>query len=133
MAGFVFLFGLAGLFAEEQALWQVRVPAAEQASVFALRRLFTWASLPASYALAGPLADHVFEPLVRTSAYAATPLGQWIGTTPGRGMALLLVCAGLAKAVAILVGRRDSELRVLDTPARQPAYHCCDAEYMLPR
>jgi len=112
--GFLFLFGLAGLLAEEQALWLVRVPPEEQARVFAVRRLITWGSLPISYALAGPLADRVFEPMVRNAGYAASPIGALIGTAPGRGMALLLLCGGLAKLAIIVAGRRSQRLRALD-------------------
>ena len=39
--GFVFLFGLAGVIAEEQAVWQVRVPVEAQGRMFALRRAIT--------------------------------------------------------------------------------------------
>ena len=96
--GFVFLFGIAGMMAEEQAVWQTRIPVAAQGRVFALRRAITWASLPISYALAGPLADHVFTPVFGAR----------------RGMALLLICAGAAKGIVVLSGMRDRRLRRLD-------------------
>jgi predicted MFS family arabinose efflux permease len=117
MVGAVFLFGLAGVIAEEQVVWQVRVPVEAQGRVFALRRAITWLSLPISYALAGPLADHVFTPAMSAGGALAGWLGPIMGTAPGRGIALLLVCAGLAKGVVVLVGARDRELRRLDSPA----------------
>src|SRR6185437_7422680 len=73
--GAVFLFGLAGIIAEEQAVWQVRIPVEAQGRVFALRHALTWASLPVSYAIAGPLADHVFVP----SMSAGGALAGWLG------------------------------------------------------
>jgi MFS family permease len=115
--GFLFLFGLAGLLAEEQALWQVRVPVEEQGRVFALRRLMTFASLPVSYALAGPLADRVFEPFVRSSLYLASPASHVFGTGPGRGMAMLLVCGGLFKASLVMFGHASRELQQLNAAA----------------
>jgi hypothetical protein len=113
----VFLFGLAGVIAEEQVVWQVRVPLDSQGRVFALRRAITWLSLPISYAIAGPLADHVFTPAMSAGGALAGWLGPIMGTAPGRGIALLLVCAGIAKGVVVLVGARDRKLRSLDVPA----------------
>jgi len=114
LLGFVFLFGLAGVIAEEQAVWQVRVPVASQGRVFALRRAITWASLPVSYALAGPLADRVFTPAMSPGGALAGVLGPVMGLGPGRGIALLFMCGGLAKGAVVLSGARDRGLRRLD-------------------
>jgi MFS family permease len=115
-AGFLFLFGLAGHMSEEQAVWQARVPAEAQGRVFALKRMLTWASLPVSYALAGPLADHVFEPLLALGGPLAPSLGPIIGVGPGRGMALLLMCAGLVKFAIAVIASRQRSLSALDHP-----------------
>ena len=112
--GFIFLFGLAGIMAEEQAVWQVRVPAAAQGRVFALRRAITWASLPVSYAIAGPLADSVFTPALSAGGALFASIGPMFGTGPGRGIALLLMCAGVAKAAVVLAGAADLKLKRLD-------------------
>lgn len=117
LIGGVFLFGLAGIMAEEQAVWQVRIPADAQGRVFALRRALTWASLPVSYAIAGPLADHVFVPAMSAGGALVGWLGPIMGTGPGRGMALLLICGGVAKGVVVLSGARDRKLRRLDAAA----------------
>lgn len=113
--GFLFLFGLAGLMAEEQAVWQVRVPAAAQGRVFALRRAITWASLPISYAIAGPLADVVFTPALSAGGALATSVGALFGIGPGRGIALLLMCAGVAKALVVAAGSADCKLKRLNS------------------
>jgi MFS transporter, DHA3 family, macrolide efflux protein len=112
--GFVFLFGLAGIMAEEQAVWQVRVPAAAQGRVFAIRRAITWASLPISYAIAGPLADSVFTPAMSAGGALVASVGPVFGTGPGRGIALLLMCAGAAKAAIVVAGAADLKLKQLD-------------------
>jgi DHA3 family macrolide efflux protein-like MFS transporter len=115
--GAVFLFGLAGVIAEEQVVWQVRIPADTQGRVFALRTAITWLSLPISYSLAGPLADHVFAPAMSAGGALAHWLGPIMGTGPGRGIALLLICAGLAKGSVVFFGSRDRKLRCLDALA----------------
>lgn len=112
--GFVFLFGLAGIMAEEQAVWQLRVPADAQGRVFALRRAVTWASLPVSFAIAGPLADAVFTPALSAGGALVDTLGPIFGTGPGRGIALLLMCAGIAKGAVVLHGAMDLKLKRLD-------------------
>jgi len=112
--GFIFLFGLAAIMAEEQAVWQLRVPAAAQGRVFALRRAITWASLPVSYAIAGPLADAVFTPALSAGGALVASLGPLFGTGPGRGIALLLMCAGAAKAAVVFAGATDLKLKRLD-------------------
>jgi predicted MFS family arabinose efflux permease len=117
LIGAVFLFGLAGVIAEEQVVWQVRVPADAQGRVFALRRAITWVALPLSYALAGPLADHVFTPAMSAGGALAGWLGPIMGTAPGRGIALLLICGGLVKGAVVLFGAKDRKLRSLDAPA----------------
>jgi DHA3 family macrolide efflux protein-like MFS transporter len=112
--GFIFLFGLAGIMSEEQAVWQVRVPAEAQGRVFALRRAITWASLPVSYAIAGPLADSVFTPALSAGGALVSSIGPLFGTGPGRGIALLLMCAGAVKAAVVLAGAADFKLKRLD-------------------
>lgn len=112
--GFVFLFGLAAIMAEEQAVWQVRVPAAAQGRVFALRRAITWASLPVSYAVAGPLADSIFTPALSAGGALVESLGPIFGTGPGRGIALLLMCAGVVKAAVVAAAATDVKLKQLN-------------------
>jgi hypothetical protein len=112
--GFVFLFGLAAIMAEEQAVWQVRVPAESQGRVFALRRAITWASLPVSYAIAGPLADSIFTPALSAGGALVGSLGPIFGTGPGRGIALLLMCAGMVKAAVVLGASANFKLQQLN-------------------
>jgi MFS family permease len=79
-----------------QAIWQSKVAADVQGRVFATRQLIGWSLNPLAYAVAGPLADNLFEPLV---ASAGGPLGEVlravVGVGPGRGIALMYVIAGL--------------------------------------
>ncbi len=114
VAGFLFLFGLGGHMGEEQALWQVRIPLALQGRAFALKRMLTFGALPLSYALAGPLADYVLEPLMADQGALAHSAGSLIGTGPGRGMALLLMLAGVGKLLVIFLAARSTRLRALN-------------------
>jgi MFS family permease len=103
-AGFVMMLILPVLQATSQVLWQTKVPPAMQGRVFALRRTFAQCSLPAAYLAAGPLADYVFEPLMRGNSKLAMSVGSWIGHGEGRGIALLFVAMGLSGCVLAVLG-----------------------------
>jgi MFS family permease len=86
-----------------QALWQRKVPPALQGRIFAFRRMFATASVPVVYLSAGPLADHVFEPLLRADGALAGTVGLLIGTGPGRGMGFMYVLLGVFTTALVVV------------------------------
>jgi hypothetical protein len=51
-------------------------------------------AVAASYAIAGPVADHWFEPLLQRGGSLAGSVGRLMGTGNGRGMALLVLILG---------------------------------------
>ncbi len=87
-----------------QVLWQLKVPPALQGRVFAIRRMVANAISPIAILAAGPLADRVFEPLLRPGGALASSIGAVIGTGPGRGIGLMYVLAGVVMAAIGLVG-----------------------------
>jgi hypothetical protein len=95
-------------------VWQRKVPLALQGRVFAVRRVTSQAALPLAYALAGPLADGVFEPLMAQGGGLAGTLGAVLGVGPGRGVALLLVLLGLMTVTGALVGFMAPRIRRLE-------------------
>src|SRR5512135_1022330 len=52
--------------ASNQAIWQAKIPQEIQGRVFAIRQMVSRSITPLAYLLAGPLADRVFEPLMRS-------------------------------------------------------------------
>lgn len=50
---------------------------------------------PLAYLVAGPLADYLFEPLLRAQGPLASTVGLWVGVGPGRGIAFFLLILGL--------------------------------------
>ncbi len=75
--------------ASNQAIWQMKIPQEIQGRVFAIRQMVSRSITPLAYLLAGPLADRVFEPLMRSPQGVFRAVGQIVGTGPGRGMGLL--------------------------------------------
>ncbi|MEA3327085.1 MAG: MFS transporter [Chloroflexota bacterium] len=79
-----------------QAIWQSKVVPDVQGRVFSVRRFVAQITAPLSMAVAGPLADQVFEP-------AMNPGDHWIGrmlepifgTGPGAGMSVLIFICGI--------------------------------------
>ena len=78
-----------------EALWQTKVPPPLQGRVFSVRNAISASTLPLAYLLAGPLADQVFEPLLRSGGGLSLSLGPLIGVGPGRGIGLLFVAIGI--------------------------------------
>jgi len=95
VAVFFFFLGQPLINGCSQAIWQVKTAPDVQGRVFAMRRMIAWSSIPFAYLLAGPLADHVFEPLLIQGGPLADSLGRIIGIGPGRGIGLFFIIMGI--------------------------------------
>lgn len=109
-AGFVFLFLFPVVVSNSQAIWQSKVPPDIQGRVFAMRRLLAASMTPLAYLTAGPLADHVFEPLMAPGGALAGSVGLVIGVGKGRGIGLLLILMGVLILLAVAAGGRYRRL-----------------------
>ncbi|HEX5759080.1 MAG TPA: MFS transporter [Thermoanaerobaculia bacterium] len=114
-AAFVFLFATPIGEACSQAIWQSKVAPDLQGRVFAVRRMVAWSTLPLGYLLAGPLADHVFVPLLLPGGPLADSVGRAIGVGPGRGIALLFLVLGLLVLATVAVAARQPRLLHVET------------------
>lgn len=115
VAGFIFFLCHAVSGATGIAIWQTKVPADLQGRVFSVLRMFGWSTLPLAYLLAGPLADHLFEPLLLPEGALADTVGQVIGVGKGRGTALLLSMSGLFLMLVTLSGYAFRRVREIET------------------
>ncbi|MDI6868212.1 MAG: MFS transporter [Coprothermobacterota bacterium] len=105
--------------ASNQAIWQSKIPPDIQGKVFSVRRLIAQLSAPISMLIAGPLADNVFEPLMRSQNSLSNFLYPVFGIGPGRGMALMIFFIGvlgilLAASSYLIKPVRDVELLIPD-------------------
>lgn len=99
-----------------QAIWMSKVAPDIQGRVFSVRRLIAQITAPVGMALAGPLADQLFEPAMATSTSAlGAPLGWLTGTGPGTGMSLILLLCGVFTVIAILVAYANPDIRNVET------------------
>ncbi|HMB52742.1 MAG TPA: MFS transporter [Thermoanaerobaculia bacterium] len=100
VGAFFYSFALTMTNGLNQSIWQSKVEPAVQGRVFATRRLIAQFSLLPAMAMAGPLADLVFEPAFTGGGPLAGLFGGLIGTGPGAGTGALIAVTG---ALAVLV------------------------------
>jgi MFS family permease len=97
------------------AIWQSKVAPEVQGRVFSLRYMLATIITPLAYLCAGPLADQVFEPLMREGGMlASTALGDLLGTGPGRGIGLMYVLSGVLVMLISLVAYLNPRIRNLE-------------------
>lgn len=90
-------------YTSNQALWQAKVSPDLQGRVFAVRRLIAMGVNPLASLVAGPLADRILEPAMRSGGSLAPLLGPIFGTGPGSGMGVLFAASGLATGLVGII------------------------------
>jgi MFS family permease len=103
LAGFISNLFIPFITAPNQAIWQCKVPPEIQGRVFSLRGMMQMATIPLGYLLAGPLADHVFEPGMRVGGNLAHLFGWLAGTGPGSGMGLMFACTAISGCLTAII------------------------------
>jgi hypothetical protein len=101
--------------ASNQAIWQSKVAPDVQGRVFSIRRLIAWFSSPLAALVAGPLADRVMEPAMRSDGVLSPIFGPILGTGPGAGMALIMILCGLGTIAVGLGGYAVRAVREVET------------------
>jgi DHA3 family macrolide efflux protein-like MFS transporter len=86
-----------------QAIWQTKVAPDVQGRVFSIRSMMAFSIMPVAYAVAGPLAEQVFEPSMAEGGALASLFGPVIGVGQGRGIGLMFVIAGALYLLTVLV------------------------------
>ncbi len=104
LSGFLMMLTFPIVNGSSQAIWQRKVAWDVQGRVFSVRRMIAWSTTPLAFALAGPLADRVFKPLLVEGGMLAGSVGQVIGVGPGRGVGLMIVIIGLCNIIAAGAG-----------------------------
>ena len=113
MGLFLFLLCIPMASGLSQAVFQTKVAPEVQGRVFATRGMISRSITPVAFLLAGPLADGVFEPLMRTDGgrLAGTVLGRVLGTGTGRGIGLMFATSGLLLLAATAAAWTNPRIR----------------------
>jgi MFS family permease len=114
VAGFLFFLSVPIINASNATLWQSKVPADLQGRCFAIQRVLAEAAMPLAFCLAGPLAEHVFEPLMAVDGPLAGSIGLLIGTGPGRGLSLMFIVLGLSMVAIAAVAWSVRSIREVE-------------------
>ena len=81
-----------------------------------MRSMISRSMMPLAFLSAGPLADLVFEPMMREGGTLAnTFLAQVVGVGPGRGIGLIFIIAGLGTIIISWIAYSNPNLRNIET------------------
>ena len=98
-----------------QAVFQSKVAADVQGRVFAMRAMISRSMMPLAFLLAGPLADFVFEPMMRPGGgLARTFAGNMLGTGAGRGIGLIFAISGIVLIGASTLAYSSPRIRLVE-------------------
>jgi len=96
------------------ALWQAKVPPAIQGRVLATRLALAGAISLITRLMAGPLADHLFEPAMAPGGSLAGTFDWLAGTGPGAGMGLYITLSCGVGTCVLLWGLLRRSIREID-------------------
>lgn len=97
-----------------QVIFQTKVPPELQGRVFGLKVPIASMGLTLGYAIAGPLDDKIFEPLMLPESFLAGNIGQIIGVGAGRGIGLLDITIGGVLILTVAMAYQYPRLRRLE-------------------
>lgn len=111
-----FGLGLTGALVDAhwRTLIQTKVGLELQGRVLSTNRMMALSTMPLGALAAGPLVDHVFEPLMTNKTLVASTIGALIGAGPGRGIALLMIIVGLLRILLAVAGYSYKPLRNME-------------------
>ncbi|MEK7510939.1 MAG: MFS transporter [Patescibacteria group bacterium] len=112
--------------AAEHTVIQKVVPPERQGRVFGFAQSVEQLASPLTAFIMAPIAQFVFIPFMTTGAGVAL-IGDWFGTGPDRGIALVFIMTGIIGLIATLFALRSKQYRDLSkqylkgVPASAPA------------
>ena len=110
---YVWLLLIPVIEAAEQTVLQRSIPFERQGRVFGFAQLVENAASPVTALLIGPIAETFFMPTM-TDGSGADLIGDWFGTGPERGLALIFTLAGLLGiVVTVMAGTSRSYRRLV--------------------
>ena len=105
---FMFMFGL------NRVIWQEKAAPEVLGRIFSLRVALGVGAQSLGVLVAGPLAQHIFEPMMVQGGPLAASVGAFIGVGDGRGMALMYIVAGLMLIALVAVSALTRHIRLME-------------------
>lgn len=95
VAAFIAGFFIPFIVGANRVIWQQKVAPQVQGRVFSIQSMVQTGTMPLGYLLAGPLADHIFEPALAVNGPWVDTFGWLVGNGPGAGMGFMFVCTAI--------------------------------------
>lgn len=112
---FILMFIIPLASGTSMAVWQSKVAPDIQGRVFSVRAMLARSMMPIAFLSAGPMADYLFEPLMREGgALAGTFVGSMLGVGPGRGIGLILILSGIIGILVSIYAYLNPRIRNLE-------------------
>ncbi len=105
---FMFMFGM------NRVIWQVKAAPQVLGRISSLRMALGSGASSIGVLVAGPLAQHVFEPMMVEGGALAGSLGPIIGVGEGRGMALMYIMEGLVLIGFVIASVMTRRIRLME-------------------
>lgn len=102
------------IMAGQNVIMYSKIPDEMQGRVFAVRNAIQFGTIPFAILLGGFLADHVFEPFMRSDNAVADFLKVIVGSGNGNGMAVMFLMTGITGFLISIFSYRKREIRELD-------------------
>lgn len=113
-AGFLFFLALPFINTSADVLIRKNIPNDFQGRAWGIIGVISQLGYVVAYALAGVLADYIFNPLLSVNGLLAPTIGKIIGTGEGRGIGLLFIISGIFIVILSIVISKIESIRVLE-------------------
>lgn len=113
-ATFLFFMILPPLNTSVEVLTRSWIPNETQGKIWGLMGLVSQLGFLAAYCIAGPLADNVFNPLLRPGGALADSVGGIVGVGASRGIGLMFGLVGILLILIAVITPRVRAIRVLE-------------------
>ncbi|PSB55139.1 MFS transporter [Chamaesiphon polymorphus] len=115
VSAFLYFLGIPFINGSVQVILQKKVPLNIQGKVFSLTTAVSGLCLPLAILIAGPLADRIFEPLMKPNGLLAGTIGRAIGTGSGRGIGLMFMILGGLNILVTIIAYQYAPLRLVES------------------
>lgn len=113
-AGLLFFAALPFINTCADVLIRKNIAAEAQGRAWGIIGILSQLGYVTAYAVAGVLADHVFNPLLRSGGSLASSVGKVLGTGEGRGIGLLFIVCGLLVVIVAVIVPKIKSIRALE-------------------
>ena len=114
LGGFLFFAALPFVNTSADVLVRRNIPEEKQGRAWGLIGILSQFGFVVAYAVAGPLADYVFKPLLVEGGALTSTVGRVIGVGESRGIGLLLILSGLLVALLAVCMRKVKSINRLE-------------------